>query len=76
MQTLHMMNIFCLSLVQSFLFIKKQTIKNDNNIVYMMIDDRQHLRTQLLNNDFKLHEKFSINNEVKFMEFFSQHLFL
>ena len=44
MQTFYMMNIFYLSLVQNFLFIKKQTIKNDNDIVHTMINDRQHLR--------------------------------
>ena len=76
MQAFHMMNILCSSLVQSFLFTKEQTIKNDNDIIYTMINDCQHLRAQLSNNDFKFREKLSINNKMKFMKFFSQHSFL
>ena len=41
-----------------------------------MINDRQHLRTKFSNDDFKFREELSINNETKFMKFFSQHSFL
>ena len=76
MQAFHIMNIFCSSLIQSFLFIKEQTIKNDNDTVYTIINDRQHLRTQLSNDDFEFREKLLINNETKFIKFLSQHSFL
>ena len=71
-----MINNFCSSLVQNFLFTKEQTIKNNNNIIHTMINDRQHLRTQFSNNDFEFHKKLSINNEVKLIKLSSQHLFL
>ena len=41
-----------------------------------MINDRQHLRTQFSNDDFKFCENLSINNEIKLMKFSSQHSFL
>ena len=71
-----MMNNLCFSFIQSFLFTKEQTIKNNNDTAHTMINDRQHLRAQLSNNNFKLREKLSINNETKLMKFFSQHSFL
>ena len=69
MKTLNLMNSFCFSFVQNFLFRKKQIINDEDDNIRTIEKNVRHHRVQFFVVDFVLQNQFQIISYAKSMKF-------